>query len=78
MRGGRLCFQFYNLMPSLTAHENVELVTKVARDSMGPDAALAVVGLGAQVDHFPAEISGGEQQRMVSARAVAMNPTVLF
>lgn len=71
-------FQFYNLMPSLTAHENVELVTEIARDPMDPDDALAMVGLSARVDHFPAQLSGGEQQRVAIARAVAKNPTVLF
>ncbi|MGH1454138.1 MAG: ABC transporter ATP-binding protein [Paracoccaceae bacterium] len=71
-------FQFYNLMPSLTARENVELVTEIARDPMDPDAALAMVGLRDRVDHFPAQMSGGEQQRVAIARAVAKNPTVLF
>lgn len=71
-------FQFYNLMPSLTARENVELVTEIARDPMDPDAALALVGLHARTDHFPAQLSGGEQQRVAIARAVAKQPTVLF
>jgi putative ABC transport system ATP-binding protein len=71
-------FQFYNLMPSLTARENVELVTEIARDPMEPDEALAMVGLRERVDHFPAQLSGGEQQRVAIARAVAKNPTVLF
>tara|TARA_A100001391_G_C5070700_1_gene278175 strand:+ start:1063 stop:1770 length:708 start_codon:yes stop_codon:yes gene_type:complete len=71
-------FQFYNLMPSLTGRENVELVTEIARDPMEPDAALAMVGLRERVDHFPAQLSGGEQQRVAIARAVAKNPTVLF
>ncbi|MEX1661887.1 ABC transporter ATP-binding protein [Thioclava sp. 15-R06ZXC-3] len=71
-------FQFYNLMPSLTARENVELVTEIARDPMDPDEALAMVGLSERVDHFPAQLSGGEQQRVAIARAVAKNPTVLF
>jgi putative ABC transport system ATP-binding protein len=71
-------FQFYNLMPSLTARENVELVTEIARDPMDPDEALAMVGLRDRVDHFPAQLSGGEQQRVAIARAVAKNPTVLF
>lgn len=71
-------FQFYNLMPSLTAHENVELVTEIARDPMDPDEALAMVGLRERVDHFPAQLSGGEQQRVAIARAVAKQPTVLF
>ncbi|UYP69494.1 ABC transporter ATP-binding protein [Thalassobacter stenotrophicus] len=71
-------FQFYNLMPSLTARENVELVTEIARDPMDPDEALAMVGLRERVDHFPAQLSGGEQQRVAIARAVAKQPTVLF
>lgn len=71
-------FQFYNLMPSLTAHENVELVTEIARNPMDPDAALALVGLHARTNHFPAQLSGGEQQRVAIARAVAKQPTVLF
>jgi putative ABC transport system ATP-binding protein len=71
-------FQFYNLMPSLTAHENVELVTEIARDPMDPGEALSLVGLRDRVDHFPAQLSGGEQQRVAIARAVAKNPTVLF
>ena len=71
-------FQFYNLMPSLTAHENVELVTEIARDPMDPGDALGIVGLRDRVDHFPAQLSGGEQQRVAIARAVAKNPTVLF
>jgi putative ABC transport system ATP-binding protein len=71
-------FQFYNLMPSLTARENVELVTEIARDPMDPDAALALVGLDQRTDHFPAQLSGGEQQRVAIARAIAKQPTVLF
>lgn len=71
-------FQFYNLMPSLTARENVELVTEIANDPMDPGDALALVGLGTRVDHFPAQMSGGEQQRVAIARAVAKQPTVLF
>ncbi|MEE2527373.1 ABC transporter ATP-binding protein [Hyphobacterium sp. HN65] len=71
-------FQFYNLMPSLTAHENVELVTEVASNPMDPDKALALVGLSERAGHFPSELSGGEQQRVAIARAVAKNPTVLF
>jgi putative ABC transport system ATP-binding protein len=71
-------FQFYNLMPSLTARENVELVTEIARDPMEPDEALAMVGLRDRTDHFPAQLSGGEQQRVAIARAVAKQPTVLF
>ncbi|MBM1219913.1 ABC transporter ATP-binding protein [Ponticoccus sp. SC2-23] len=71
-------FQFYNLMPSLTAHENVELVTEIARDPMAPEEALRLVGLSERVDHFPAQMSGGEQQRVAIARAVAKQPAVLF
>lgn len=71
-------FQFYNLMPSLTARENVELVTEIANDPMDPGEALELVGLGKRQDHFPAELSGGEQQRVAIARAVAKRPTVLF
>ncbi|MEM1429890.1 MAG: ABC transporter ATP-binding protein [Pseudomonadota bacterium] len=71
-------FQFYNLMPSLTARENVELVTEIARAPMSPEEALDLVGLGERVDHFPAQLSGGEQQRVAIARAVAKQPDVLF
>jgi putative ABC transport system ATP-binding protein len=71
-------FQFYNLMPSLTARENVELVTEIAADPMDPDAALALVGLKERTDHFPAQLSGGEQQRVAIARAIAKQPDVLF
>lgn len=71
-------FQFYNLMPSLTAHENVELVTEIATDPMDPDEALSLVGLHDRADHFPSQLSGGEQQRVAIARAVAKQPTVLF
>ncbi len=71
-------FQFYNLMPSLTARENVELVTEISDDPMDPDEALALVGLSNRADHFPAQLSGGEQQRVAIARAVAKRPTVLF
>ncbi len=71
-------FQFYNLMPSLTAQENVELVTEIARDPMDATDALALVGLRDRADHFPAQLSGGEQQRVAIARALAKNPTVLF
>ena len=71
-------FQFYNLMPSLTAHENVELVTEIAPDPMNPDDALALVGLNARTNHFPAQLSGGEQQRVAIARAIAKQPAVLF
>ncbi|WP_372886708.1 ABC transporter ATP-binding protein [Shimia sp.] len=71
-------FQFYNLMPSLTARENVELVTEIAEDPMDVGAALRLVGLGERMDHFPAQMSGGEQQRVAIARAIAKTPTVLF
>ncbi len=71
-------FQFYNLMPSLTAHENVELVTEIADNPMDPDEALALVDLADRADHFPAQLSGGEQQRVAIARAVAKQPDVLF
>ncbi|MCB1754253.1 MAG: ABC transporter ATP-binding protein [Gammaproteobacteria bacterium] len=71
-------FQFYNLMPSLTARENIELVTEIARDPMTPDKALDLVGLGNRADHFPSQLSGGEQQRVAIARAIAKQPTVLF
>ncbi|WP_068111975.1 ABC transporter ATP-binding protein [Tropicimonas marinistellae] len=71
-------FQFYNLMPSLTAEENVELVTEIARNPMDPAEALHLVGLGERRHHFPAQMSGGEQQRVAIARAVAKQPDVLF
>ena len=71
-------FQFYNLMPSLTAVENVELVTEISRDPMDAEEALELVGLDHRQNHFPAEMSGGEQQRVAIARAVAKQPTVLF
>lgn len=71
-------FQFYNLMPSLTAYENVELVTEIARAPMDPGDALGLVGLSDRADHFPSQLSGGEQQRVAIARAVAKQPTVLF
>ncbi|MEF8734911.1 MAG: ABC transporter ATP-binding protein [Candidatus Accumulibacter meliphilus] len=71
-------FQFYNLMPSLTARENVELVTEIADDPLDPSEALALVGLQERIDHFPAQLSGGEQQRVAIARAIAKRPTVLF
>jgi len=71
-------FQLYNLMPSLTAHENVELVTEIAQNPMDADEALALVGLDKRSDHFPAQLSGGEQQRVAIARAVAKQPDVLF
>jgi putative ABC transport system ATP-binding protein len=71
-------FQFYNLVPSLTAYENVALVTEIARDPMRPDEALALVGLEDRAHHFPAELSGGEQQRVAIARAIAKKPDVLL
>jgi putative ABC transport system ATP-binding protein len=71
-------FQFYNLIPSLTARENVALVTEIARDPLPPDEALALVGLAARADHFPAQLSGGEQQRVAIARAIAKRPAVLL
>lgn len=71
-------FQFYNLIPSLTARENVALVTDIADDPMDPDTALSLVGLADRVDHFPAQLSGGEQQRVAIARAVAKRPDVLL
>ncbi len=71
-------FQFYNLMPSLTARENVELVTDIAESPLSPEEALALVGLSERMDHFPAQLSGGEQQRVAIARAVAKQPRVLF
>ncbi|MGF1642195.1 MAG: ABC transporter ATP-binding protein [Thiotrichales bacterium] len=71
-------FQFYNLIPSLTARENVALVTEIARNPMAPEDALRLVGLGDRLDHFPAQLSGGEQQRVAIARAIAKRPDVLL
>ena len=71
-------FQFYNLIPSLTAEENVALVTDIADDPMTAAEALTLVGLGARRDHFPAQLSGGEQQRVAIARAIAKRPAVLL
>lgn len=71
-------FQFYNLIPSLTARENVALITEIAPDPMTPEEALEMVGLGARMNHFPAELSGGEQQRVAIARAIAKRPAVLM
>src|SRR5688500_17670120 len=71
-------FQFYNLIPSLTARENVSLVTEVSADPMEPEEALALVGLAERMDHFPAQLSGGEQQRVAVARAIAKRPQVLL
>ena len=71
-------FQFYNLIPSLTARENVGLITEIARDPMPPEEALALVNLTPRMDHFPAQLSGGEQQRVAIARAIAKRPAVLL
>ncbi len=71
-------FQFYNLIPSLTAFENVALVTEISEHPMRPDEALAMVGLEARMHHFPAQLSGGEQQRVAIARAIAKRPEVLL
>ena len=71
-------FQFYNLIPSLTARENVALVTEIVANPFEPEAMLDLVGLGARLDHFPAQLSGGEQQRVAIARAVAKRPDVLL
>jgi putative ABC transport system ATP-binding protein len=71
-------FQFYNLVAGLTARENVALVTEIANHPMQPDEALELVGLGDRVKHFPAQLSGGEQQRVAVARAIAKRPQVLF
>ena len=71
-------FQFYNLLPSLTAEENVALVTEIARNPMSPRDALALVGLEERLKHFPAQLSGGEQQRVAVARAIAKRPKILL
>ena len=71
-------FQFYNLIPSLTARENVELVTEIADDPMSAAAALDLVDLGDRLDHFPSQLSGGQQQRVAIARAIAKRPDVLL
>lgn len=71
-------FQFYNLIPSLTARENVAVVTEIAKNPMKPEDALAIVGLSERLDHFPAQLSGGEQQRVAIARAISKNPEVLL
>jgi len=71
-------FQFFNLVPSLTARENVELVTEIAENPMDASHALILVGLGGRLDHFPAQMSGGEQQRVAIARAIAKQPDVLL
>ena len=71
-------FQFYNLIPSLTARENVALITEIASDAMSPEEALDIVGLAERLDHFPSQLSGGEQQRVAIARAIAKKPHVLL
>ena len=71
-------FQFYNLIPSLTARENVGLITEISRKPMAPEEALEMVNLGNRLDHFPAQLSGGEQQRVAIARAIAKRPEVLL
>jgi putative ABC transport system ATP-binding protein len=71
-------FQFYNLIASLTARENVALITEIAEDPMDPAEALALVGLESRLDHFPSQLSGGEQQRVAIARAIAKRPQVLL
>lgn len=71
-------FQFYNLIPSLTARENVSLVTEIAPDPLSPEEALGLVGLSERLDHFPAQLSGGEQQRVAIARAIAKRPEILL
>jgi putative ABC transport system ATP-binding protein len=71
-------FQFYNLIPSLSARENVALVTEISKDPMTPEEALGLVGLDHRLDHFPAQMSGGEQQRVAIARAIAKRPEVLL
>ncbi|SPE51061.1 Lipoprotein-releasing system ATP-binding protein LolD [Verrucomicrobia bacterium] len=71
-------FQFYNLIPSLTARENVALITEIARDPLPAETALEMVKLGGRLDHFPSQLSGGEQQRVAIARAIAKRPEVLL
>ncbi len=71
-------FQFYNLIPSLTARENVSLITEISRDPMLPAEALTLVELGDRMDHFPSQMSGGQQQRVAIARAIAKRPEVLL
>ena len=71
-------FQFYNLIPSLTALENVAVVTEIAKNPMKPEDALSLVGLGDRIGHFPSQLSGGEQQRIAIARAISKNPEVLL
>ena len=71
-------FQFYNLVPNLTAKENVELASEIVSDALDPEAVLREVGLGKRLNNFPAQLSGGEQQRVAIARAVAKNPKILL
>ncbi len=71
-------FQFYNLIPSLTARENVDLVREIAADPLSAEEALTLVGLAGRMDHFPAQLSGGEQQRVAVARAIAKRPAILL
>lgn len=71
-------FQFYNLIPSLTARENVAIVTDIAINPLKPEEALAMVGLERRMDHFPSQLSGGEQQRVAIARAIAKRPVILL
>lgn len=71
-------FQFYNLISSLTARENVALVTDISRDPLTPEEALDLVGLSDRLDHFPSQLSGGEQQRVAIARAIAKRPNILL
>ena len=71
-------FQFYNLMPNLTARENIELATEICKNAVSPDEALKLVGLTERAGNFPAQLSGGEQQRVSIARAVAKNPKILL
>ncbi len=71
-------FQFYNLVASLTAKENVALITEIADDPMTPEDALAMVGLEDRINHFPSQLSGGEQQRVAIARAIAKRPKVML
>ena len=71
-------FQFYNLIPSLTAKENVALITEISREPMAPEDALALVELSDRMDHFPSQLSGGQQQRVAIARAIAKRPEVLL
>jgi len=71
-------FQFYNLIPGLTALENVSVVTEISLNPLRPEEALSLVGLGERLDHFPSQLSGGEQQRVAIARAIAKRPSVLL